>query len=174
MSFVRPEAEAALRRWFEPVLWTLIALWGGWLLLSPDWLLKGAGAVMLAGALPLGLAAFRKARRPGAEGAPGVVTITERELLYMGPTEGGSVSLDQLTSVRIEVSDAGPHGDDVVWVFLDDAGSILRVPNGAVGTEGFFDALAPLPGVDFEAVLAALSSTEAGSHRVWQRALPQA
>ncbi len=168
-SFIRPEAAAALKRWGEPVLWIAAGVVGFWLLVQPGWAIKLVGGCAVFVAATLFAGSLNRARRPEPAEGPGLVKITERELMYLGPESGGTVTLDGLRSVVIETSDVGPFGEDVVWVFRDDTGHELRIPNGAIGAEGLFDALSPFPGVDYDAAIRAMSSTEVARFTIWSK-----
>ncbi len=101
MSFVRPEAAGAIRRWAEPVAAAaLVALaggfgirWGGAL----GWIALVAAALALFWLRAAVLGAL--AARP-VTGA-GLVVLREGEIGYMGPNRGGFLELDGL--VRVEI-----------------------------------------------------------------------
>ncbi len=56
-----------------------------------------------------------------------------------------------------------------VGVAADDR-SRLVIPLGAEGAERLFDALSPLPGIDFDAGVAALAARAPGRTLVWKKA----
>ena len=49
---------------------------------------------------------------------------------------------------------ASPHA----WVITAEDGTRLTIPLGAEGADGLFDALSPLPGIDFDAGIAAVAA----------------
>ncbi|WP_118137116.1 hypothetical protein [Oceanicella sp. SM1341] len=168
MSFLRPEVAAGLRRWGESGALAVLALglaWAGWraglrggAVMPFVW---GAGALLAAG---LALTAFRRARLAREVAAPGVVTVTEWRIGYMGPVTGGYVDLPSLR--RIDLA-PGPGG--TVWHLLDDSGRALSVPAAAAGAEALYDALAPLPGLDWPRALALLDTPPRRLVTLWEK-----
>jgi hypothetical protein len=53
-------------------------------------------------------------------------------------------------------------------------GIVLHIPFGNEGSERIYDALSPLPGVDYDTALRALETRTADRHRVWSRPRPAA
>lgn len=142
MSFLRPEAAAALRRWGEPALWFTLAI------LAPLWLITGGGgwlrwliasslfALGAALAWPAAMRALAKVRGE----APGVVAIDERRISYFGPETGGVLSLDELGEITV----FGPRRD---WrLFAPETGDLLVIPSAAEGADQLMEAFAALPG----------------------------
>ena len=80
-----------------------------------------------------------------------------------------SVSLNDLTSVVIETTGAGPIKDDIFWVIRDQFGSVVRIPNTAGGNETLFDAVSALDGVSFEQITAAMGSTSPVIFTIWRK-----
>jgi len=142
---------------------------GLWLFLLGGWFWQGAGVLLgtLGGALFV--AALRSARmRHGSEG-PGVVEVDERQITYFGPQTGGAVSIDALTRIEIATNADGPGQTDLWWVLYMPGQPPLRIPGDAAGADRLFDALAPLPGVDFEAAIRAAHSSEQALFVIWQQ-----
>ncbi len=175
MSFIRPEAAAALRRYGEPALYAAIALWGIW----QGWSLLARGAWL--GAVPLGIGVLAALGLAGAaerallawrnrSGGPGVVSIREGSIAYFGPHGGAVMALDALTSVEIVTTDAGPVAEDVFWHLTDEMGQQASIPGGAKGAEALLDRLGTLPGFDHMAVVSAMGSAENRRFAVWSRA----
>ena len=96
-----------------------------------------------------------------------MVEVTERQITYLSGFGGGAISVDRLRRIEIETTDAGPFASDFFWLLLTWEGESLRIPGDAEGAEALFDAFAPLPGVDYEAVIRASGRTEAGRELVW-------
>ncbi|HUF88240.1 MAG TPA: hypothetical protein VMM59_12720 [Thermohalobaculum sp.] len=169
MSFLRPEAAHALRRWAETAAAAAVAALALWL--GVRWSGQGALVGWLAlGGAALALFWLRAAligalARGGADG-PGVVVIREGEIGYMGPWRGGFLELDRL--VRVEIYRPAP-GHDPVWRLIGSDGTTLAVPAAAEGAEHLPEALAALPGFSDLAAYGVLRRAEAGRHLVWQR-----
>ena len=174
MSFLRPELEASLRRWREPLGWTALALagawfaWRGYARVEPTLFAFG---VLLAGA-SIGLlrGAVRRVRlRPDAP-AEGMVVIDEARIAYLGPRTGGVVDLPSVVRVELVSRPHVPQASAHAWVITAEDGTRLVIPLGAAGAEGLLDALSPLPGIDFDAGAAAIAGR--GPHRtvVWRKA----
>ncbi|QDL94184.1 hypothetical protein FDP22_20235 (plasmid) [Paroceanicella profunda] len=168
MSFLRPPVQAALLRWGESgalALFALVLGWAGWrsglrggAVMPVVW---GAGALVLAG---LALSAFRKARLARDTSAPGVVTVTEWRIGYMGPVTGGFVDLPALNRISLSPGPDGP-----VWHLQDDGGRALAVPAAARGAERLYDALSPLPGFNWPRALALIDTPPARPVTLWEK-----
>ncbi|MDG4649845.1 hypothetical protein P6F26_15475 [Roseibacterium sp. SDUM158017] len=164
-EFLRPEATAALRRWREVLLVLAVVAAGLWIALRPGpvvqgfgWLLAALGAFML-------VPAIRRARFAASGDAPGVVQVDERRILYMGPTHGGAVALDELEHLSLRRTEDGR----AAWVLVE-GGTLLVIPVEARGAEALFDAFTALPGLSANAILAAREGTARGTTRLWTRA----
>ena len=175
MSFFRPEAVAAVRRWGEPALYAVVLFGGGWygfaLLNQGGWV----GVVVLAIAAFAGLALFHAVERSivawrGRAQGPGVVAVQEGRISYFGPQGGAVLALDALVLIEIVTSDGGPFEVDLHWVLQDEIGQIIAIPGGAAGTQDLLDRLGSLPGFDHIAVISAMGSTQSGRFRLWRRA----
>lgn len=173
MSFLRPEAMAALRRYGEPAVYAILGGWAVWkgvvLLGRGSWvggflLVIGAVALMaLFGAAERALVAWR-----GRRAGPGTVSIREGQIAYFGPFGGAIMALDSLVSVDLDT--AGLDGDgEVFWVLQDEIGQMVRIPGGADGAVALLDRLGTLPGFDHRAVVQAMSSRSARRVAVWRR-----
>jgi hypothetical protein len=79
---------------------------------------------------------------------PGVAVVDEGRIEVWGPQGGGFVDLPTLVSVEVT---GAPGTAKRAWVLRSEDGSILVVPFGAAGAGRLPDALAALPGIDFEA-----------------------
>jgi len=164
MSFVRPEARAAIWRCRELIAGGAIGLLGaswvagtGGLVWWLGWVLVTIGA---AGTI-IGLQRLRF--RIGV-GGPGVVQVDEGQISYFGPLTGGAVALSELERLRLDHTATPSH-----WV-LDMAGQpSLQIPVNAEGSDALFDAFSTLPGLRTERMLSELRKP--GSHQVviWER-----
>jgi hypothetical protein len=170
VSHLRPGIAAWLRQRAEPRAVAAATAALGWFALS-EWrrgeailaLIVGAAALLLAALLP---ASYRRSRLGRPPEGPGLVTVRERRIAYFGPVTGGFIDLEAI--VRIELVTA-PGRRESVWRLRTADGDSLDVPEAAEGSAALFDALAPLPGIDWEAVLAALERPRPGILRVWER-----
>ncbi len=181
MSFVRPEAAAALRRYGEPAVYAAVAalcLWKGVTLLA------GGGWIGLAPLAIGGLAAFAVlgtaeralvARRSASAG-PGVVTVQEGRISYFGPHGGASVAVDALVRVDIVAADvpaggsfAEEAGRNTYWELTDEAGERLAVPASAANAEALLDVLGGLPGFNNMAVVLAMQAESPSRSPIWRR-----
>ena len=79
------------------------------------------------------------------------------------------IALADVSSVWIETDDSGPWGNDVRWVIVAGADTVV-VPLGATGEDGLLAWIQSLPGVDNEAIIEAMGSTTIGRYPVWTRA----
>lgn len=163
--FLRPEAIAVLKRWSEVIAGAVIMALGVWTLSRAGWIMQAAGAGLILLGAAMSFAAWRRARFSGFSGGPGVVEVDERQISYFGAYEGGAVSLDMLARVTMLSDD---H-KQLVWLFEEDGGQSLSIPAAAAGADQIYDALAALPGVDYDAATRAI---RAGSHEsfvIWAK-----
>ncbi len=169
VSFVRPEAAAAIRRWAEP------AAAGGVVRLTGGFGIRWSGRGGALGWIALAAAALAlfwlRAALLGALAArpvtgAGLVVLREGEIGYMGPNRGGFLDLDGL--VRVEIYLVAP-GRDPVWRLVGADGEALTIPASAEGADHLPEALTALPGFsDFTAV-GILQRDRPGRHVVWER-----
>ncbi|RVT82264.1 hypothetical protein DXV76_17465 [Rhodobacteraceae bacterium CCMM004] len=165
MSFVRPEAAAALRRWREAAAGAALAALGVWGMAGPGGLLFWiGGAAALAGLALVAVGVQRGRFRTGGEG-PGVVRVVEGQLAYFGPLGGGIVAIADLTRVA---AGAG------LWHLSARDGTRLGIPMEAAGAEALFDVFARLPGLAPRDVLEAKTAPRTDGLRVlWQAEAPR-
>ena len=173
MSFIRPEAEAAIRRYGELAIYGGVAIWGlwqGWTLLDRgSWVggilivLGALAALGLFGAVERALVAWR-----GRRAGPGTVNVREGQIAYFGPLGGAILAMDALTRVTIRTSPGGATGD-MFWVIEDEFGQMAEIPGGADGAVALLDRLGTLPGFDHGAVMRATASRDGGYSVVWER-----
>lgn len=166
MSFVRPEAASALARWSEVLASLLIVALGLWAATGAGWLLQSLGVGILLIGLGLAFTAFRRMQFGQFSGGVGVVDLDERQLSYFAAFDGGAVSLDMLARVTIIT---GPRQSAAQWFFEEDGGGQLLIPANAAEADLLFDALAALPGVDYDAATKALSSRADQQHVIWSK-----
>lgn len=174
MSFLRPELAARLHAWREPIAWSGLTASGIGLLLhgyvgvAP--LSFMLGLLCTAVGLGLLLPALRRVRLAAGAPAEGVVLIDEARIAYLGPRGGGYVDLPSVTRVEIVTRPHVPPASPHAWVITTEADDRLIIPLGAKGADGLLDALSPLPGIDFDAGVAAVMSRRPGRAVVWRKA----
>jgi hypothetical protein len=171
VSFVRPEAASAIRRYAEPALYAAIAalcLWkavallaaGAWIGLAP--LALGVFAAFAV----LGTAERALVARRSARAGPGIVSVQEGRISYFGPHGGATVAVDALVSVDIV---AGEGGSGARWELTDEAGQRLSIPASAAQAEMLLDALGGLPGFNNMAVVLAMKADPPRRSPIWRR-----
>ncbi len=169
MSFVRPEAEAFLKRYAEVFVGSLIAVLGLYNLTRSGLVMQALGVALLIGGIAIAFTAWRRTKFPKADDGPGVVEVDERQISYFSAFAGGAVSIEALARITIRTNDTGPFGEDMFWVLEEDGGNALHIPASATGIEGLFDAFAPLKGVDYNAITQASSGTHSGEFPIWSK-----
>ncbi|MFS4581999.1 hypothetical protein [Phaeobacter sp. C3_T13_0] len=165
MSFIRPEARAALWRWRELIA---AAGLGG---LGLIWALGSFGLVALMGWVLIGLGLIvsiigvqRMRFRLGGAG-PGVVQVDEGQIAYFGPLTGGAIALSELERLTLDHAAKPAH-----WL-LDQPGQLaLAIPVNATNSDALFDAFATLPGLRTERMLAELHKSGVHQVVIWERA----
>ncbi|MBF9030696.1 hypothetical protein HKCCE3408_09870 [Rhodobacterales bacterium HKCCE3408] len=164
MSFVRPEVARLIQRWREPIAALLAAALGLWIASRPGGpVLPAAGWALVAIAAVFLPVAIRRARFTATGDGPGVVTLTEGRVTYMGPYDGGTVSLDEIRSLGI-----GGRRGERRWLLREGA-ERLEIPVDALGAEVLFDAFSRLPGLNSARLIEALEASEPASRILWQR-----
>lgn len=117
---------------------------GGYLLVPVGLAVAGTGAAW-------GLQALRRLRFAQGVTAPGLVEVDEAQVGYFGLDEGGFVGLPDLVELRF-LTLRGRR----MWRLKQADGQALLVPVDAQGAERLFDAFASLPGMDMQALVAAV------------------
>lgn len=158
MSLIRPEAKAALFRWREVLAAAAAMAAGGWLVWLGGWVLTPTGLGLIALGLAWGVLAQRRIRFAQGGAAPGIVEVDEGQVGYLGPAEGGFVSLQDLVELRL-IHLRGQR----FWRMKQADGQVLLIPVAAQGAERLFDAFAALPGMDTQALVTALETPRAPS-----------
>ena len=161
---IRPELLELARRWREALIGAGLVLlglwWAGGTGLMP--FLGGATAVVGAALVWLSVQRERFRRRVGQ--GPGVVTVDERRVTYMGPLDGGTIALGDLRRLDLDPT-AYP---DPVWV-LTAPDATLRVPITALGADALLDLFAALPGLRTGRMLAELEGGGSAVVAIWER-----
>jgi hypothetical protein len=148
---IRPELQAKFWAAREVIIAGLVALLGLWFALR-----GGIIPLLLGGTLALvagwfALLAIRRLRFGQDIAAPGIVEVDEAQISYFGPDGGGFVSVRELSELRLSHA-AGRR----FWRLKQADGQALLIPVDAQGTASLFDTFAALPGMDSQALIAAL------------------
>jgi hypothetical protein len=164
MSFVRPEARAALMRWREALIGGCVGLIGLWWVLQGGDVLRwiGVAAILIGGAMVF--AGLQRGRFRGAAGGPGVLRVDEGQIAYFGPLTGGIVALSEISRLAYD-----PTGRPAHWVLSQPGQNDLYIPVGADGGEALFDAFTSLPGLAPEALLRVQRADLSERQVVWTR-----
>ena len=164
MTFLRPEALAALRRWREVLIYGLGFLVFGGLFLrslanfSLFWLVVLGAAAFFCGTLTL--QAWVRAQVGSDGSAQGVVLIDEHRIGYFGPQKGGFVEMQHLT--RLDVYNGS-------WILLHRNGEPLKIPFDAPNADALIDLFAQLPEVTTTTLTQAMRTRQGLLQTVWER-----
>ncbi len=158
MTLIRPELRAALWRAREATVALGITLFGLWLLSLGGLVLIPVGATIAALGTALGVLALRRMRFGQGVHAPGIVEVDEAQISYFGPDGGGFVSVPDLAELRLMWM-AGRR----FWRLKQGDGQALLLPVDAAGAERLFDVFASLPGMDTQALVAAVGAGGTGA-----------
>lgn len=147
---IRPEARKVLSDWREVIAGGVLIVMGCHWLVTGHTLQPAIGALLVLLGLALLWLGYRRVRFPAGDGGPGLVEVTERQITYLTAEGGGAVALDALIRVEVETGRAGLR-----WIFTVASGDRLIIPGSARGAEALFDALVPLPGINYEQAIQA-------------------
>ncbi|MQY42394.1 hypothetical protein GG681_07045 [Epibacterium sp. SM1969] len=165
MSFIRPEARAALWHWRELIAAAALGLFGlRWVLWSFGFW-QVAGWVLIAAAIVIAVVGGQRLRfRLGGAG-PGVVRVDEGQIAYFGPLTGGAVAASELERLRLDHTSKPAH-----WLLEQPGQAPLAIPVNASGADALFDVFSSLPGLKTERMLEEMHRS--GPHQVviWERA----
>ena len=148
---IRPQVRDWLHRWREVIAAAAVAGGGLWLMGLGGWVLTPVGLGLIALAFGLVVLALRRLRFWHGVAAPGVVEVVEGQISYFGPDAGGFIALPDLVELRLVVLHGRRH-----WRLKQADGQALLIPAAAAGAGLLFDAFASLPGMDSQALVAAL------------------
>lgn len=164
MSFVRPEARAALWRWREVLLGlglsAVMALWAA----NAFGFVRVIALILLGLAILLLLAGIQRGRFRSRGGGQGVVQVVEGQVRYFGPLNGGAVSMSELAALSLDGRSKPAH-----WLLVPDQGSALEIPISAEGADMLFDAFSALKGLRIEHLLRIKQAAPTGLEVVWRR-----
>ncbi|MEM6324228.1 MAG: hypothetical protein AAF748_11110 [Pseudomonadota bacterium] len=161
-SLIRPDLKARLWLWREPILGGVLTLCGAAWVFTEFGLMFWVGlAVTCAGAIVVYTGVQRLRFQVGA-GGPGVVQVTERQVTYFGPEEGGAVSIDALAQITLV-----PGKSHNAWVLRERTGLSLAIPTHASGADALFDVFASLDGIRTEHMLSQLRTPPKMPTVIW-------
>lgn len=149
---IRPEVMDLLRRYREALAAGLVVLAGLWLMALGGYVLVPLGLILAGVGAALTVTALRRARFAQTVAAPGLVELDEGQVGYLAPDLGGYLSLDELVEIRL-LTLRGRR----MWRLKQADGQALLIPVDAAGADRLFDAFAGLPGMDSQALVAALA-----------------
>lgn len=165
MSFVRPEARAALWRWREVLVALGLVAVGLWWGLGTSGLLPWVGGALALAGAALAAAGVQRARFRAGAGGPGVVRVDEGQIAYFGPFTGGAVARSEITALALDTGAEPPH-----WVLSQPGHDDLHIPLTAEGAEALFDVFASLPGLRTERMLAEMQRQAGAPVVIWRKA----
>ncbi len=169
MSLIRPEIVAAMVRGQELIAAAAVMAFGLWLVWLGGYLLLPLGVIVLVIGAVLARQAWARMRFAQSTSAPGLVELDEAQIGFLGPDDGGYLSLDELVELRL-LTLQGRR----MWRLKQSDGQALLIPVEAQGAERLFDAFAALPGMDPTALVAALEARPtapnlAEARVIWRR-----
>ena len=170
MTWLRPEVTDALHKGQGVLAAGGVILAGLWLVWLGGYLLVPVGLLVIGLGTILALMARRRMRFAQDVAAPGLVELDEAQVGYLGPGDGGFLSLEELVELRLMRLNGKR-----MWRLKQADGQALLIPVEAQGADRLFDAFASLPGMDTRALVAALDQTPAvpglaETHVIWRRA----
>lgn len=165
MSFIRPEVAQAVSRWREVLAGLAVALVGLWIAGFGGLVMQTIGGIVIAVSLVLTFLSWRRMRFRMEIDAPGVVSIDEGRISYLGPIVGGTVDLSEL--VQIEVIDIA--GGRRCWRLRQVDGQMLLVPLAAAGADALYDHFSTLSGMEARKLMSALDGDATSARTIWSR-----
>lgn len=156
---IRPEIRQGLYRWREVIAALALSGVGIWWGLASFGIVQWIGWGMAALGVALAISAAQKVRFTPDDDGPGVVTLDERRVTYLGPLDGGVADLDLMVQLDLTPLPA--------WRLISGDGSHLEIPTNARGVEALLDAFTALPGLKTEYMLSVLSREKPARMTVW-------
>ena len=161
---IRPELIELAYRWREALAGVVLALLGLWFAAGNGILPFVGGGMAAVGAALVWLSLQRHRFDRGVGEGPGVVSVDERRVTYMGPYDGGAIAVGELRRLDLDPT-AFPHP---VWVLVSPD-TTLRVPVTALGADALLDLFAALPGLRTGRMLAELEGGGNAVVAIWER-----
>ena len=138
MTLLRPGVTDALHKGQEVIAAAFVILVGLWLTWLGGYLLVPVGLLVMGLGAILAHMAWRRMRFAQVVGAPGLVELDEAQVGYLGPGDGGFLSLEELVELRL----MRLHGKRM-WRLKQADGQALLIPVDAKGADR---RMTPLPG----------------------------
>ncbi|NVO57861.1 hypothetical protein HW561_18850 [Rhodobacteraceae bacterium B1Z28] len=164
MSFIRPEAKLALWRWREVLVAAFVLTLGLSWISGPGGLLGWLGWVLVAVSVALAVIGVQRARFRTGAGGPGVVTVDEGQITYLGPLDGGIFATREIERLALD-----PTSNPAHWILDQPGQPTLHIPVNAEGAEALFDVFSNLPGLKTEQMLSELNGGAAHPVVIWER-----
>lgn len=166
MSFVRPEAMAAVIRYREAAISVAVVGLGLWMVSLGGYFFVVIGALVAFAGGALAITALRKLRFARGHGAPGLVQVTEGQITYLSADHGGFAARSEIREIELVFNtNARP-----CWRISQSGAQPLFIPVEAEGAEALFDAFVALPNAEPSRFLAALDRKPGqGGVTVWRR-----
>ena len=164
MSFIRPEAKLALWRWREVLVAGFVLILGLSWISGPGGLLGWLGWVLVLVSVALAMSGIQRARFRRGAGGPGVVTIDEGQITYLGPLDGGMVATREIERLALDPTSSPAH-----WILHQPGQPTLHIPVNAEGAEALFDVFSALPGLKTEQMLAELNGGAVHPVVIWEK-----
>lgn len=164
-GFFRPEAMATLRRWREALIGLAVIALGGFVVLAAlTVIFLSIGIAFAAIGLFLLWGGIQRGRFRQAAIGPGVVTLDEGRVTYMGPLDGGVIDIEDLDALMLDKRSHPP-----VWVLRQAHAAPLHIPVNATGADRLFDAFLRLPGIRTGRMVWKLNRSGGDLVLVWDR-----
>lgn len=164
MTFIRPEARAALWKWRELLIAAAVGLLGVNWVTGPGGLLVWIGWGVLACAALIAIIGIQRARFRSGSGGPGMVQVDEGQIAYFGPLTGGAIAVSELERLILD-----PTGKPRHWRLTQPGQPDLDIPINAEGAESLFDAFSALPGFNTHRMLGQLQNPGPHPVVIWER-----
>jgi len=162
---IRPEIKDGLWRWREVLAalgFAAVGLWWGTVSFG---IVQWIGWGMASLGVTLAITAAQKVRFKSDGDGPGVVTLDERRVTYLGPLDGGVADLDLM--VQLDLTPVSPTAPVPAWRLINEDGNHLDIPTNSMGVEALFDVFLALPGIKTEYMLSVLQRTRPAQMTVW-------
>lgn len=156
---IRPEVKDGLWHWREVIAALAVACVGVWWGLASFGIVSWLGWGLALLGVGLAISAAQKVRFQRDGDGPGVVTLDERRVTYLGPLDGGVADLDLMVQLDLTPAPA--------WRLINEDGHYLDIPTNARGVEALFDVFSALPGMKTEYMLSVLARTRPAQMTVW-------
>lgn len=156
---IRPEIKDGVWRWREVIAAMIFAGLGMWFAFSAFGIMEWIGWAIFALGIAMAVSAAQKVRFQARDDGPGVVTLDERRVTYLGPLDGGVAELDLMVQLDLTPAPA--------WRLINGDGTYIDIPTNAKGVDVLFDVFIALPGIKTEYMLSVLNGAKPGKMTVW-------